>query len=245
MIVRPARRMSSAISFGVFWRLAPSTSAIMRSRKLSPARVVTRTTISSDSTRVPPVTAERSPPDSRITGADSPVIADSSTLAMPSITSPSAGMISPAVTTTWSPTASVELGTSSIAPSASRLRAVVSARVFRSAAAWALPRPSAIASAKLAKRTVNHSQAAMLPAKTLAFEEASPKSLRKRIVANAAPSSVTNMTGLRAIRRGSSLRKLSTAAGAAILGSKMDEEACVLIGSDAPGRARGRRRGST
>ena len=106
MIVSPARRMSSAISFGVFWRLAPSTSAIMRSRKLSPARVVTRTTISSDSTRVPPVTAERSPPDSRITGADSPVIADSSTLAMPSTTSPSAGMISPAVTTTRSPTAS-------------------------------------------------------------------------------------------------------------------------------------------
>ena len=34
---------------------------------------------------MPPVTAERSPPDSRMTGADSPVIADSSTEAMPSI----------------------------------------------------------------------------------------------------------------------------------------------------------------
>ena len=77
--------MSSAISFGVFWRLAPSTSAIIRSRKLSPGSDVTRTTIRSESTRVPPVTAERSPPDSRMTGADSPVIADSSTLAMPSI----------------------------------------------------------------------------------------------------------------------------------------------------------------
>ena len=33
----------------------------------------------SESTRVPPVTALRSPPDSRTTGADSPVIADSST----------------------------------------------------------------------------------------------------------------------------------------------------------------------
>jgi hypothetical protein len=50
--------------------------------------------------RVPPVTAERSPPDSRMTGADSPVIADSSTEAMPSMTSPSPGMISPASTTT-------------------------------------------------------------------------------------------------------------------------------------------------
>jgi hypothetical protein len=45
---------------------------------------------------VPPVTAERSPPDSRMTGADSPVIADSLTDAMPSMISPSAGMISPA-----------------------------------------------------------------------------------------------------------------------------------------------------
>ncbi len=59
--------------------------------------------ISSDSTRVPPVTAERSPPDSRITGADSPVIADSSTEAIPSITVPSPGISSPALTTTTSP----------------------------------------------------------------------------------------------------------------------------------------------
>ena len=83
--------MSSAISLGVFCRDAPSTRAIMRSRKLSPGSCVTRTTIRSERTRVPPVTALRSPPDSRITGADSPVMADSSTLAMPSITSPSAG----------------------------------------------------------------------------------------------------------------------------------------------------------
>ena len=34
------------------------------------------TTIRSESTRVPPVTADRSPPDSRMTGADSPVMAD-------------------------------------------------------------------------------------------------------------------------------------------------------------------------
>ena len=35
-IVRPASRIDSAISFGVFWRTAPSTSAIMRSRNVSP-----------------------------------------------------------------------------------------------------------------------------------------------------------------------------------------------------------------
>ena len=77
-------RMSSAISFGVFCLLAPSTSAIIRSRNVSPGLEVIWTTIRSESTTVPPVTAERSPPDSRTTGADSPVMADSSTTAMPS-----------------------------------------------------------------------------------------------------------------------------------------------------------------
>ena len=100
MIVSAASRMFSAISFGVFCRDAPSTRAIIRSMNVSPGLEVIRTTIRSDSTVVPPVTALRSPPDSRITGADSPVIADSSTLAIPSTTSPSPGMIWPASTTT-------------------------------------------------------------------------------------------------------------------------------------------------
>ena len=60
--------------------------------KLSPGFCVILTTMRSDSTVVPPVTADRSPPDSRMTGADSPVMADSSTEAMPSTTSPSPGM---------------------------------------------------------------------------------------------------------------------------------------------------------
>ena len=98
MIVKAASRMFRAISFGVFWRLAPSTRPIMRSRKPSPGLAVTRTTSQSDSTRVPPVTALRSPPDSRMTGALSPVTALSSTEATPSMTSPSAGMMSPAST---------------------------------------------------------------------------------------------------------------------------------------------------
>ena len=110
IIVSPASRILSAISFGVFWRDAPSTRLIMRSRNVSPGFEVMRTLISSESTRVPPVTAERSPPDSRITGADSPVIADSSTEATPSITSPSPGMNSPAATRTMSPERNLELG---------------------------------------------------------------------------------------------------------------------------------------
>ena len=51
----------------------------MRSRKLSPGSAVMRMMSQSERTRVPPVTAERSPPDSRMTGALSPVIALSST----------------------------------------------------------------------------------------------------------------------------------------------------------------------
>ena len=112
-MVSAASRMFSAISFGVFCRLAPSTRAIIRSMKLSPGFWVIRTTIRSESTLVPPVTALRSPPDSRMTGADSPVMADSSTLAMPSTTSPSPGMTCPASTTTMSPCRSSDAATAS------------------------------------------------------------------------------------------------------------------------------------
>ena len=98
-----ASRIDSAISFGVFCRSAPSTKLIIRSRNDSPGPAVIRTLIQSESTFVPAVTAERSPPDSRMTGADSPVIADSSTDAMPSSMSPSPGISSPAVTITMSP----------------------------------------------------------------------------------------------------------------------------------------------
>ena len=99
-MVSEASRMFSAISFGVFCREAPSTRAIMRSMKVLPGSEVILTTMRSESTLVPPVTAERSPPDSRMTGADSPVMADSSTEATPSTTSPSPGMTCPASTMT-------------------------------------------------------------------------------------------------------------------------------------------------
>ena len=92
----------SAISLGVRCRRAPSTKAIMRSRNDLPALAVIRTIIRSESTRVPPVTPDRSPPASRITGADSPVMADSSMLATPSMISPSPGMIWSASTRTRS-----------------------------------------------------------------------------------------------------------------------------------------------
>ena len=142
MIVRPASRMSSAISFGVFWRSAPSTSAIIRSRKLSPGFAVTRTTIWSESTRVPPVTAERSPPDSRITGADSPVIADSSTLAMPfDHLAVGRDHLAGGDDDLVADREARELGTSSIEPSGRRRCAIVSARVLRSVVGLGLAPP--------------------------------------------------------------------------------------------------------
>ena len=90
---------SKARSLGVFLRAADSTMAIIWSRKLAPGSAATRATSQSESTVVPPVSAERSPPLSRTTGADSPVMALSSTLAAPMRISPSAGTCSPARTT--------------------------------------------------------------------------------------------------------------------------------------------------
>ena len=127
--------------------------------KVDPCAAVMRTRIQSDSTCVPPVTAERSPPDSRITGADSPVMAASLTEATPSITSPSDGMVSPASTSTISPTFRLVPGTSFTSePAPVSSLAWLSVRVLRSESACALPRPSATASAKLANSTVNQSQ---------------------------------------------------------------------------------------
>jgi len=154
--VRLTRTRFRATSFGVLWRRAPSIRPIIRSRKEWPDSAVTRTVIWSLMTRVPPVTAERSPPASRTTGADSPVIADSSTVAMPSTISPSEGITSPAPHTKRSPTFSSVPATRISSPARS-LRAIVWVRVFLRASAWALPRPSAMASAKLANRQVNHS----------------------------------------------------------------------------------------
>ena len=198
--------MLSAISFGVFCRAAPSTSAIIRSRNVWPGSAVTRTTIQSEITRVPPVTAERSPPDSRMTGADSPVIADSSTEATPSMISPSAGMNSPATTRTTSPLRRLAAGTASVPPSAFTRLATVSVRVLRSVSAWALPRPSAIASAKLAKSTVNHSQKATWPVKS-GRPVPDSSSWTNTIVVSRLPTSTMNITGFLIWIRGSSLRE--------------------------------------
>ena len=130
MMVRETSRVFSAISLGVFLRDAPSTNAIMRSRKLLPASEVIRIFSQSDTIVVPPVTEQKSPPDSRTTGADSPVMADSSTEAIPSMTSPSPGMISPAETITISPFFNSLERTVFSVPSSMSSRAFVSFCVF-------------------------------------------------------------------------------------------------------------------
>ncbi len=162
-MVRPASSTVSAISLGVLRRSAPSTIAIMRSMKLLPGSAVMRTLIQSETTVVPPVTAERSPPDSRITGADSPVIAASFTEATPSMMSPSEGITSPASTSTTLPATSLNADVGTISPcfSSTISLAFTSTRCARSASAAALPRPSAMLSAKLANTTVNQSQSAI------------------------------------------------------------------------------------
>jgi len=78
--------------------------------------------------------------------------------------------------------------TSSSDPSGSSLRASVSERILRKVSAWALPRPSAIASAKLAKRTVKTSQTVIDQVKMPGWAIASMKVMIE-------PTSTMNMTG--------------------------------------------------
>src|SRR5262245_11187138 len=237
MMVSPASRMLSAISFGVFCRLAPSTMAIMRSRKVSPGSLVMRTTIQSERTRVPPVTALRSPPASRITGALSPVMALSSTDAMPSTISPSLAMNSPAVTSTMSPlrrsalvvlTYLAEAGSNPRRGASASFFAVRSRRARLRLSACAFPRPSAMASAKLANRTVNQSQRDTAKMNQAGASPRARSAWMKSAVVRTLPTSTTNMTGLRTCMRGSSLRNESTSAPRTVVGSNSERAlACV------------------
>ena len=94
-----------------------------------------------------------------------------------------------------SPTRSSDDGTSSIWPSRSR-RAIVSRFIARSVLACALPRPSAMASAKLAKSTVNQSHTDTAPVNNCGSLRLPKTSCRNITVVTAAPISTTSMTGL-------------------------------------------------
>ncbi len=90
---------------------------------------------------VAPVTCD---PIAFSTGTDSPVMADSSTNAVPSTTTPSTGIDSPARTTTRSPTCTCSVGTVTSAPSRTTV-AVLGARSMRAVIA-SVVRPLARAS---------------------------------------------------------------------------------------------------
>src|SRR5262249_42944935 len=78
----------------------------------------------------------------------------------------------------------------------------------RRLAAWALPRPSAPASPKLANSTVNHSQIATWPVNSSSLPRwKSPAT--DAIVVTTEPTSTTNMTRLRACQHGSRFLMLS------------------------------------
>ncbi len=83
--------------------------------------------------------------------------------------------------------------------------ALVVTRVARSESAAALPRPSAIASAKLANSTVSQSQTAIWMAKSAGWP--AEIATMAEMEASAATTSVARITGLPASARGSSLAK--------------------------------------
>ena len=175
---------------------------------------------------MPPVTELKSPPDSRITGADSPVMALSSTDAAPSITSPSTGMTPCASISTTSPLrrSSALTLTESRPPRAQSLSFLASAvwRMPRSDSACARLRPSASASAKLANSTVNSSQIVIEKINPAGASPCPPSACKYRAPVTIVPRYTTNITGFRHWIRGSSLRSASSAAGPVSLRSRSE-----------------------
>ena len=143
-----------------------------------------------------------------MTGADSPVIADSSTVAMPSTTSPSPGMTSPAATTHRSPTASCDDDFSTIVPSAVRH---AGDRVGSGLAQRRGLRLAAPFGHRLGEVGEQHGEPQPQRDQTgehvLAGACDEPRSRMNRIVVSTEPTSTMNITGLRIIVRGLSLRE--------------------------------------
>src|SRR5271157_3866489 len=108
---------------------------------------------------------------------------------------------------------------------------MVVVRARRKVSACALPRPSAIASAKLAKTTVNHSQMATARTKIVSYVSTSRvrvplgwvnKRRTNSIVVITLPISTTNITGFLTCTRGSSFLNDAGMAPRMILGSQIE-----------------------
>ena len=184
----------------------------MRSRKDSPGLAVMRTTMRSESTLVPPVTAERSPPaladDRRGLAGDGRLVDRGDALDDLAVAGDEHARPRPPP---GRPCAARGGDASPRAPLTSR-RAVVSLRILRSASACALPRPSAMASAKLAKsdREPEPERDRGGEPERRAPAGARTRSRTQSTVVSTLPTSTTNMTGFLATCRGASLRKLSS-----------------------------------
>ena len=116
--------LSAVFWMGAFELVASSTSAMMPASTVSSPVLVTLMVKYPDWTRVAPVTSS---PSCLPLGTLSPVMVDSSMEAPPSSTSPSSGTVSPARTTSMSPTCTCSMGSSVSTPSR-RTFAVLGAR---------------------------------------------------------------------------------------------------------------------
>ena len=193
MIVRVASRMVSAISLGVFCRDAPSTRAIIRSMKVSPGLAVICTTIRSrqhrraagDRAAVAAGLADHRrglAGDRRL--VDRGDALDDVAVAGDDLTGLDDDPVAEAQRRCRGPL----LGVPSVAQPA---RHGVACASGAGSSAWALPRPSATASARLAKTTVTHSQTVIEPSRTRSG------ATTDRTVVRTEPTQTTNMTGLR------------------------------------------------
>ena len=195
----PASRMLSAISFGVFCRSAPSTSAIMRSRKEEPGAdgdahhdpVGEHRRAAGDGGAV----AARLADHRRGLAGDGRLVdrgdaLDDLAVARDDV----AGLDQHDVAGAQLERRDRSYRARGCLGSASRLAVVVGARRAQ-ASAWARPRPSATASAKLANSTVNQSQAAICPVNAAGCP--ATRSRTNSTVTSAATTSVTKITGLR------------------------------------------------
>ena len=188
MIVMPASRMLSAISFGVFCRSAPSTSAIMRSRKVEPCAAVMRdldpvgdhARAAGDRRAVAAALAD----DRRRFAGDRGLVDRGDAFDHLAVARDEVAGLDQHDVARLELRRAATCSNSRPSPLAQPLGHRSRCAVWRSVSAWALPRPSATASAKLANSTVNQSQSCDLAgeAEHAAAVPRRRRSRRKRIV---------------------------------------------------------------
>ena len=115
---------------------------------------------------------------------------------------------------------------------------MTSVLVLRRASAWALPRASAMASAKFANRTVNQSHKEIWTWKPMPPPPVN-RSRIKKIVVIAAPASTTNITGFFSKVTGFSFAKDAAVARLTISGSNSGRDRTSFLGRSDVGSSGG------